>query len=715
MTDSFDAYHRWLGIPPKHQPPDYYRLLGLEAFEQDPNVIDEAADRQMAHVRRHQMGEYAELSQKILNELATARLCLLDAEKNAEYAAKLKQSSHPLPKAKTLQAATPVRRPAPRPRPAREAAPARPRVQKQPSFSDAAPAGIKTKGSPAVTRNRWTASALLSDRRKVLVIGASALVVFGLFWGIMVPFVVLPALRSDDGAKSVAESDGSGRKKRAKDRKEGDKKRKGGSTLSSDPADHAVPPDDGDDDEPDKPSGIVTPGSGVGEDDPADPDPVQRGAGDPNPGDLDLGEPKDPVKPPEDPDKPKDRVKPPTDRVRPPPKDPDPFKPAKEPEKPDFAQLPAVVDLPPVDNNEPKELGKVQAAEDANWYLTLTGGEVEGKEAGRFTIERQDGVERWLVRFEKEARGGPEQTDVAEFAHQGPSLKFRWLKTAAEVPADHFRLCILDVDVADEAKSVTLIRPKKIEPITIDLIKMLQTKKKRPEEEAIELEWQPPSDKLRLQPTRLEIKPAVKKHSFQPNQPVPCDVAVGVVVFGQMDRNPLDLNPEAEKEFQALAFPLKLTGKRTGLNETGLVVEYGMMMMIPNPNAWSMVRPSPRVLPLVLEKPKNVTDEVWNAAAVQRQEGWKLASDQYWQKTIENIKKTPKPQLPDPQKNQLIALCTEMKLRYPWYFEFFNSGGGTGKIHYRISIEVGGKQVVLARTEAPAPKKGAGKGKNKGK
>jgi hypothetical protein len=34
MTDpSFDPYHHWLGIPPKHQPPDYYRLLALERFE----------------------------------------------------------------------------------------------------------------------------------------------------------------------------------------------------------------------------------------------------------------------------------------------------------------------------------------------------------------------------------------------------------------------------------------------------------------------------------------------------------------------------------------------------------------------------------------------------------------------------------------------------------------------------------------------------------
>ena len=39
MTESFDPYHKWLGIPPQDQPPHYYRLLGIELFESDPDVI----------------------------------------------------------------------------------------------------------------------------------------------------------------------------------------------------------------------------------------------------------------------------------------------------------------------------------------------------------------------------------------------------------------------------------------------------------------------------------------------------------------------------------------------------------------------------------------------------------------------------------------------------------------------------------------------------
>ena len=48
MSESFDPYHVWLGIPPSEQPPHYYRLLGIPLYETDPVVITTAAQRQMA-------------------------------------------------------------------------------------------------------------------------------------------------------------------------------------------------------------------------------------------------------------------------------------------------------------------------------------------------------------------------------------------------------------------------------------------------------------------------------------------------------------------------------------------------------------------------------------------------------------------------------------------------------------------------------------------
>ncbi len=90
MTEPFDPYRKWLGIPLKDQPPNHYRLLGIAHFEDDPDVIENAATRQMVHVRTFQSGKHSALSQKILNELAAAKLCLLQAEKKAPYDDKLR-------------------------------------------------------------------------------------------------------------------------------------------------------------------------------------------------------------------------------------------------------------------------------------------------------------------------------------------------------------------------------------------------------------------------------------------------------------------------------------------------------------------------------------------------------------------------------------------------------------------------------------------------
>jgi hypothetical protein len=86
----FDAYHKWLGIPPDEQPPNYYRLLGIPLFETDAEVIAAAADRQMAHVKGFASGPYPAQSQLLLNELARARVTLLHPRQKSVYDKSLK-------------------------------------------------------------------------------------------------------------------------------------------------------------------------------------------------------------------------------------------------------------------------------------------------------------------------------------------------------------------------------------------------------------------------------------------------------------------------------------------------------------------------------------------------------------------------------------------------------------------------------------------------
>jgi hypothetical protein len=93
VEQAFDPYYKWLGIPPEEQPPNHYRLLGIQTFESDPDVIQAASDQRMMHLRGYQTGKHSELSQRLLNAVAAAKICLLNAAKKAEYDRQLREAA----------------------------------------------------------------------------------------------------------------------------------------------------------------------------------------------------------------------------------------------------------------------------------------------------------------------------------------------------------------------------------------------------------------------------------------------------------------------------------------------------------------------------------------------------------------------------------------------------------------------------------------------
>jgi hypothetical protein len=111
MSEQFDPYYTWLGIAPKDQPPNHYRLLGVDAFEGNADAIANGADRQMTHLRSVSMGKHASLAQRILNEISAARICLLDSEKKDAYDRQLKGAlaAAKLPRADTASRLTAAR------------------------------------------------------------------------------------------------------------------------------------------------------------------------------------------------------------------------------------------------------------------------------------------------------------------------------------------------------------------------------------------------------------------------------------------------------------------------------------------------------------------------------------------------------------------------------------------------------------------------------
>jgi hypothetical protein len=95
MSGQFDPYYSWLAIPPTDQPPNHYRLLGIELFDEDANLIRTAAEQRMVYLRTFQIGKHNADSQKLLNEVAAAKVCLLNPAKKAAYDQQLRQQMQP--------------------------------------------------------------------------------------------------------------------------------------------------------------------------------------------------------------------------------------------------------------------------------------------------------------------------------------------------------------------------------------------------------------------------------------------------------------------------------------------------------------------------------------------------------------------------------------------------------------------------------------------
>jgi hypothetical protein len=87
----FDPYEQWLGISKEARPINYYVLLGVSRKESDSGSIDAAAKDRAELVRKHENGNHAAISARILKEIANARAVLLNANKRREYDLRLRQ------------------------------------------------------------------------------------------------------------------------------------------------------------------------------------------------------------------------------------------------------------------------------------------------------------------------------------------------------------------------------------------------------------------------------------------------------------------------------------------------------------------------------------------------------------------------------------------------------------------------------------------------
>jgi hypothetical protein len=83
-----DLICSWLGLPPGAWPPDHYRLLGLDAGEDNAELIEQRVHERLDTVRRYQM-MHPEQATEAMNRLAQAFICLTEASAKKTYDAQL--------------------------------------------------------------------------------------------------------------------------------------------------------------------------------------------------------------------------------------------------------------------------------------------------------------------------------------------------------------------------------------------------------------------------------------------------------------------------------------------------------------------------------------------------------------------------------------------------------------------------------------------------
>ena len=108
MSQGFDPYYKWLGIPLHESPPNHYRLLGISLFESDSEVIENALNQRVEHLRSFATGAHAMLAQRLLNEIATVGVCLLRPVEKHAYDTALRAATGAGGRDVTAQPITPL-------------------------------------------------------------------------------------------------------------------------------------------------------------------------------------------------------------------------------------------------------------------------------------------------------------------------------------------------------------------------------------------------------------------------------------------------------------------------------------------------------------------------------------------------------------------------------------------------------------------------------
>ncbi len=191
MSKDFDPYQSWLSIPPEQQPPDYYCLLGINRYEPSLKIIERAVNQRVELLQNLSNGPNVKHAQRVLNEIAKARVCLTDPVKKSAYDRQLQNpKSSQVVQSPKKDRNSPVSENLPNINPAPAV-----KTQSEPSKK---PVGQKTqKTKPQVTKKKQVPVVAITA------IGLGGLLVVGLVVTLIIISMQPSAAQKNEGKKSA--------------------------------------------------------------------------------------------------------------------------------------------------------------------------------------------------------------------------------------------------------------------------------------------------------------------------------------------------------------------------------------------------------------------------------------------------------------------------------------------------------------------------------
>jgi hypothetical protein len=673
VARDFDPYYKWLGIPPKDQPPNHYRLLGVELFEPDREVIDAAASRIMAYLKSLATGDDAEHSQKLLNEVAAARQCLLNPAKKAAYDAQLQSGS------RTADSAVPPEPPpvTPAPPPPLAVTPpaALPRAPLRVGGAGGAPAPrgpsrhVSPKEAERASKDFTTAVWLVAG-------GAAALVIV---------LLLITAASDRKPRKRPATShprpSPAVRHEANEPRTHRSQADAGKGLLSiewpvSERADAVVSIDHDPKNIP--PQVLVEYSLPPGEHELV----IQRDGYETlrytfslREGDVHeyrlrwhwLGQggrsseadwPKKEARQeqPSDRPPPPPRQTPKEPATRQPPPEATPPKPPQSERSDPLRDVPRASAIPtlPQDNEHPDgrvRLAKIDCEPKEPWQLELRGGDQPMKKFFLVQTGQEPAKAAWTVRLEQRLRDAPSRlSDVARLVRQQGELWFEWLPEAAGQPADDVQSYLLHIAVADKQRDLALVKPKQVEPLVVDLQRL-------PMRRALPLKWRPAPQALMIAVTKVEGRDGYRIEGTPPGS------TVSFLRKDAADR------PEVQLQLSILA------------QDT-----LACVCRLANPPLEDFRNYLPVKKPAMIGR-KHPVVEKFNKESLLKQQA----------ECRENLGKARKEEERAGPQARLEQINREL-----WFLEFYDAVHNKAKIHFRVFFKIGDREVELACSE-PSP------------